>query len=203
MSAINRDADDPQKLYFNTSRFMENVIMEFLRAVFMTFPDEDLRWSPDAETSRIVIEGRSTDNTRDIDTRPKIVVMRGTVGWQNRGIGNFVGSANLSQFRQTFADVEDGTVGVSCFSREDLESDTIAQIVYNAIKMSRTVLQRLGFLTIRSAQLGQRGLIKSDSRPELWVTPVVAMVQTTKNWTVRVSDPIKMREEILSQTTNI
>lgn len=202
MSSIQKDLIDPRILFSNSSRFMENSMIEFLQILFSTFPKGNFHFERSKEDTDIQIEGRSTNNLEVADKRPKIVVARGPIAWQNRGIGNFIGAASFGgRGGNKFADIEEGTVGISCFSREDLESDQIAQICFNAVKMSRPILQRFGFLTIRSAQLGQRGLIRADANPELWVTPVLIQAQVTKNWTIEQSDPVKLREFLVSLLT--
>lgn len=195
---------DPKKMFPDSLRFMENSLLAFYQALFSTFPKGEFHWDENKEESEIVIEGRSTDNLSDIDTRPKIVAARGSVNWSGRGQGgnNFVGSANLSQFKRNYADINSGVVGISCFSREDMESDRLAQICFDSVQMFAPVLRKLGFLTIHAAQVGNRGMVKSDSRPELFVTPVVIRMDLTRNWSAEKTDPVKLREILLSFRTN-
>jgi hypothetical protein len=115
--ALPKDLYDPRKLYPSTLRFMENTMLEFLQILFSSFPEKQLHYDSDPLVTDINIEGLSVDNLETIDTRPKIVVSRGPVGWQNRGIGNMVGSKNLSLQKRTYTDINDGTIGISCFAR--------------------------------------------------------------------------------------
>lgn len=186
---------------------MENSILSFYQALFSTFPKgvspSVFHYDDSPELTEIEIEGRNTDNLKNVNKRPKIVVSRGPVAWEGRGRGggNFVGSKNLSREIQTFADIDAGTIGVSCFSQEGLEADRIATICYNSVKMFRTVLQTAGFLSIHAAQVGQRGLIKSDAKTGLFVVPVVIQTEITKNWRISQVDPVKLRKVIVQFVT--
>lgn len=198
--ARERDIFNPNRCYPNTLLFLENSILGFLQALFSTFPSgEDPKgynYDDDAEKTDILIEGQSTDNLTNVDVRPKIVVSRGPVTFNKTHIGNFVGSKNLSREQQRFSSIYSGTVGISCFSREELEADHLAQICFDAIEAFQFELHKFGFLSINAVQVGQRGLIKGqqDARPDLCVTPVLLKVQVTKEWKTRVVDPVLLRQ---------
>lgn len=205
MSQGLKSITDPNRLFPNSLRHLENSILEFYQALFSTFPINMLHYDDAEDKTEIRIEGRHTDNLSNIDTRPKIVVVRGAVSWSGRGLGgsNFIGSANLSPLKRQYTDINVGTVGISCFSREDLEADRISQICFDSIQMFSPVLRKaFGFLSIHSAQVGQRGLVKSDSRPELFVSPVLIQVQVTRNWQSTITDPIKLRDILVQLITN-
>jgi hypothetical protein len=53
-------------------------------------------------------------------------------------------------------------------------------------------------LVLQAQQVGKPALIKKDSRPELWVTPVLIKTSVTDNWTVTKTDPVKLKEVIVS-----
>src|SRR5208283_5589218 len=112
-------------------------------------------YSDNPETTEILIEGQGTDNLTNVDVRPKIVVVRGPITWNKTHIGNMIGSKNVSMERRQYASIYNGTVGVSCFSREDLEADNLAQICFDAIEAFQFKLHKFGFLSINSAQIGQ------------------------------------------------
>ena len=193
-----RDVFNPNQLYPNTLRFMENAILGFLQAVFSQFPagsdPKGFHWAPTPDTTEIFIEGRRTDNLVDVDVRPKIVVARGPVSWNKTHIGNLVGSKNMSIEKRKYASIYSGTVGISCFSREDLEADHLAQLCFDMVEAFQFKLHKYGFLSINSAQIGQCGLVKQDSRPDLSVTPVLIKVQVTKQWKTMVMDPVQLRD---------
>lgn len=193
-----QDLVDPNIAFGDQSfKFLENSILQFYQILFSTFKPGSLHFEPgDSANSDIRIEGRNTDNLEDVDTRPKIVVSRGPVLWQNTGTGgsNFVGSANLSRFERKHTGMNDATIAVSCFSREDLEADRIAQICFDAPMMLKDVLHRFGFLTIQSVQAGQRAKIRSDARPELFVAPVLIQAKVTRNYKVQYTNPVQLRK---------
>lgn len=207
-----RDFIDPNTFYPNTLRFMENSILAFLQALFSTFPARNHPHAPqdfpcyhydwsDAE-SEVSIEGQSTDNLNKVDSRPKIVVARGAVGFNRAGINNYVGSANLQHLPRRYATILTGTVGISCFSREDMEADRLAMICADSIEMFSNVIRKHGYLQIHTAQIGQRAMIMKDARPDLHVTPVLIKTEVTKNWTSRAVDPIRLRKYLLEFQVN-
>jgi hypothetical protein len=193
-----KDIFDPNRQYPNTLLFLENSILGFLQALFGTFPaghDPKLyHYDNNLTLTEIMIEGQSTDNLTNVDVRPKLVVTRGPVSWNKTHIGNFIGSKNLSMEKRGYASIYNASVGISCFSREDIEADHLAQICFDAVEAFQFKLHRFGFLSINSAQIGQRGIIKKDARPDLSVTPVLLKVQVTKQWKTFVTDPVKLRD---------
>lgn len=203
MSSIQQDLINPNEVFPDTLRFMENSVLEFLQALFSKFPrDNNCYYFEDGEQSEIMILGRDSDNLKEVDTRPRIVVSRGPVSWENRGIANMVGSKNLSSGSRVYSDIMNGTVGVSCFAREELEADRIANIVFDSVKMYQHVLKKYGYLEIKSAQVGSRAKIKSDARPELYVVPVLIQAALTRNWVVKYDTPVKLKDIKINTTQN-
>lgn len=207
-----RDYIDPNIFYPNTLRFMENSILAFLQALFSTFPAKNqlpepldytnYHYDPVDELSEISIEGQNTDNLNKVDSRPKIVVARGSVGYNKVGLNNFVGSASLQMSPRRYATILSGTVGISCFSREDLEADRLAMICADSIEQFNNVIRKHGYLQIHTTQIGQRAMIIKDARPELHVTPVLIKTEITKNWTAQSVDPIRLRKILLQSVVN-
>ncbi len=206
MSDGRRDLIDPNRIYPNALLFMENSTLGFLQALFGTFPrgtnPRAFFYSDDPATTEIEIEGQNTDNLKNVDVRPKITVARGSLSWGSTHINNFVGSKNLSIDQRRYAAIDRGTVGISCFSRSDLEADRIAHICYSALRGFGPLLQRLGYLSIKTAQVGQRAMIKADAIPALFVTPVLVQVEITSEWVVNRIDPVKLRDYLVQSAVN-
>lgn len=201
-----RDYIDPNNLYSDRLRFMENSILAFFQALFSTFPARgttDIDYSCfhydhyDVDKTEINIEGQSTDNLITTDNRPKIVVARGPVQFQQAGVNAMIGSQNLSLQRQKHAIIMTGSVGISCYSREELEADRLAEICASSLEAFQPIIRKYGFLEIRTSQIGQRAMIKSDARPELFVTPVLLKTSITANWKREIMDPVVLRKIIL------
>lgn len=203
-----RDYINPNLFYTESLRFMENSVLAFLQALFSTFPKVPTadfgkyHFDPNSDADcDLFITGASTDNLEIVDSKPRIVVARGPVNFQQAGINGLIGSQNLSLANQRHATILQGTVGISCFSREDLEADRLAEICASAIEAFNPVIRKYGYLEIRTAQIGQRALIRSDARPEVCVTPVLVKTAVTKNWKRQVVDPVELRKIILQVTT--
>lgn len=197
---------DPNKLFPNSLQFMEDIILQFLQAIFFNFaPDQQpchYHFDDDTALTEIQIQGQNVDNLPLVDTRPKIVVARGAVQINKSGIGNFVGSKNLSREMQKTATIRQGTVGISCYSRNEIEADRLAEIVADSIESFTPVIRGFGFLEIRASAIGQRAMIKADAIPDLFVTPVLIKVQVTKNYRSQVVDPVRLREIIYQFVVN-
>jgi len=198
-----RDIIDPNKFFPNTLLFMENSLLAFLQALFSTFPQDTgcFHYNDSSDLTEIKIEGQGTDNLDSVDTRPKITVFRGNVGWNLAGINGSVGSKNLSQLQVRHTAILSGTVGISCYAREDLEADRIANICASAVEAFSPVIRRFGFLQVHTAQIGQRAQIGADSRPELFVTPVLIKAEVTKNWNREIVDPVLLRKVLIQYVT--
>lgn len=205
MASGQRDAFDPNKLFPNVLLFMERSLLQFLQSLFSGFPPgcdpRAFHYDSNPDLTEIEIEGQNTDNLVNVDTRPKIVVARGPIGNSTPHMGHFVGSKNLSVEARKYARIDRGTVGISCFSRSDMEADRIAVICYNAVTQFQYVLQRQGYLTIKAAQVGQRGMIKADARPDLFVTPVLVQVEVSREWTTKVLDPVQLKQILVQLIT--
>lgn len=212
-----QDLVQPNQYYQNTLRFIENAMLGFLQALFSTFPgvagfsetealDNQMPTYKyvigDTVASEIAIEGQSTDNLETVDTRPKLVVARGPIRYQFAGINGGIGSAQIGRLSQRRARILNGTVGVSCYSSEELEADGLAVIVANAVEEFGPALKRFGFLTIHTSQIGQRAIIQKGARPGLSVTPVLISVQVTENWKLDWVDPIRLQKILLQLTVN-
>lgn len=202
-----RDYTNPNMFYSDRLRFMENSILAFLQALFSTFPKHGVTDIPyncfhydhdDPTETEINIEGQSTDNLLTVDNRPKIVVARGAVTFQQPGVNAFIGAQNLSLGSQRHAIIMAGSVGISCYSREELEADRLAEICASSIEAFQPIIRKYGFLEIRTSQIGQRAMIKGDARPELFVTPVLLKTSVTANWKREVVDPVALRKIILN-----
>lgn len=197
-----RDFIDPNKYFPNSLLFMENTFLTFLQALFATFQPSQFadpgtgsyHYDDDPTFSEIAIEGQNTDNLTAVDTRPKIVVARGPVQINKVGLDSGVGQKNLSLLQKRYTSIREGTVGISCYSRSDLEADKLAEFCADSIESLVPQIRMLGFLEVRTAQIGQRAMIKADSRPELFVTPVLVRAKITKNYNVNVVDPVVLRQ---------
>jgi hypothetical protein len=203
-----RDYIDPNRYFPNTLLFMENSILQFLHALFGTFPPGEglLHYDDNIDLTEILIEGQSTDNLREyVAEKPKIVVARGPVNLNPVGLNSHVGSAlsrgiggRRGSAPTIITGIRQGSVSISCFSREELEADRMAEVCASAIESLRDVVQRFGFLEIKAASIGQRGIVRQEAgKGTLAVTPVMLRVQITKNYNREKVDQAKLRHHIL------
>lgn len=99
---------------------------------------------------------------------------------------------------RTFNDLLIGSVALSCLSREGVEAEQIAHLVFNSFKFFRPVLQKYGFFTIKSLSIGSEALIEqegSDDRTYIVPIQITAMVQD--RWTLEDTAARRLERVIL------
>lgn len=87
--------------------------------------------------------------------------------------------------KTTFNDLLTGSVAFSCFSREGTEAEQIAHLVFNSFKFFRHVLQKRGFFSIKSLNIGAESLVVQDGdNDDLYMVPVFVTAQIQDRWSL-------------------
>jgi len=189
---------DPRIKYIRPHQIIKNHALEFVQLLFMDNENvgDDLSWDQDQEKSHITIVDKYVFNLEQVSTRPAIVANRGPQGWmKTSGFRQFQGE-NMRTGERTYLDLIKGTVTLSCFSKQGLEAEEIAGIVFEGFQTFRDVLrklhqrgrlmpQHLGFFKVESSMMGEEALVKSDSRPDLSVVPVAIAATVQRRWSLR------------------
>jgi hypothetical protein len=147
----------------------------------------DFRWLPDQEETKIHISDQYTENMERPEPRPALIVTRGTIGWQNRGGIDQKQSMSFGSGAKRFTDLLFTQVTVNCFSREGLEAEELANIVFQTVRFFAQQLRaRSDVFEVDSASLGSEALIESDSKKNLSVVPVGLVLHFQDSWVLRI-----------------
>jgi hypothetical protein len=177
---------------------IKNYCLEFLQIMYSD-PKARRRWDQDEEKAEILIIDKYTFNLETVEKRPAIVASRGPVGWSKTSGFRQMQHQDQMTDRRIYTDLIDGSVTLSCFAREGLESEAIATDVYEWFTMFqdairtrgsfRQVLDRMGLFRVSSVSIGEEALVKSDGRPDLSVTPVVVRAMVQRRWMQEATAP--------------
>lgn len=170
----------------NIAIFLKRTTLEFLQILFSTLPEGSFKYNEDDSLTEIQISDQHATDLEAYHTRPAIVGVRGPLSWQSIGLG---GSAFESSDRrtgkQTFNDLLTGSMAFSCISREGTEAENIAHLVFNSFKYFRPELQKYGFFTIKSLNVGGESLIVQEgTHDDLYVVPVYITAQIQDRWSM-------------------
>jgi hypothetical protein len=121
-----------------------------------------------------------------VHVRPSIVGVRGPLTWSQIGLGgNSIESINTTTRKTVMNDLLTGTVAFSCLSREGTEAEQIAHLVFNSFKLFRSVLQKQGFFSIKSLNIGGEALIVQDGdNDDLYLVPVYVTASIQDRWSL-------------------
>jgi len=181
-AAIPRKTIADGKKVPNVSIFLKRTCIEFLQILFSQRADYCYD-SDDTQTKIQITDAHSLDLS-SINIRPAIVVVRGPLEWRGLGLGQgAMEGRNMKTGDTWFNDLLVGSAAVSVFSREGIEAEQIAHIVFNSFKFFRPVLQRYGFFSIKSLSMGGESLIEqSGSNDETYVVPIHISAMIQDRW---------------------
>ena len=186
----------------NSALFVKRTLLEFLQIMFGDRPEGDFRYDQDDTKTGIQICDQHAVNLDAIAVRPAIIAVRGPISWMgNQGLGgSAVEMRDLKTGKETYNDMLVGSVALSCLSREGPEAENLAHLVFTSFKFFRRVLQKKGFFTVHSLNIGSESLIETEGQDDgLYLVPVYVSVQTQDRWSL---DETKARrlEKLVIQT---
>ncbi|NDC22592.1 MAG: hypothetical protein EB078_11235 [Proteobacteria bacterium] len=184
----------------NVAIFLKRTTIEFLQILFSQRAEGSYHYDKDDTRTEIQISDQHTADLEAIHVRPAIVGVRGPLSWQGLGLG---GNAFEQQSRTTgnttFNDLLTGSVAFSCLSREGTEAEQLAHLVFNSFKFFRPVLQKYGFFSIKSLNIGSESLIVQEGDDDdLYLVPVYVTAQIQDRWTL-TDDAARKLEKIITE----
>ena len=189
----------------NAAIFLRRTTIEFLQIIFSTRKKGagQFCWSPDDSETEIQISDLHAVNLVNFDQRPKIVGVRGPVSWQGLGLGG--GSMEMREMttgNYAFNDLLTGSVAFNCISREGIEAEQIAHLVFNSFKFFRPDLQKSGFFTIKSLNIGAESLIEqAGPEDKTTLVPVFVTAMIQDRWSLVDAVGRKLRKIVITQMT--
>jgi len=182
----------------NVAIFVKRTAIEFLQILFSQRATGSFHFDSDDTKTEIFIADQHTTNLNAIEVHPAIIAVRGPVSWLPTGLGGSgVESRTVQTGKTTFNDLLIGSVAFSCFSREGLECEQIAHLVFNSFKFFSPELRKLGFFQIRSLNIGAEALVEQEgSDDKVYMVPVYVTVAVQDRWSLSDVAARKLREVI-------
>ncbi len=188
----------------NIAVFLKRTGLEFLQIIFKNRLVGDHKYDPDDTLSEIQISDLHAVDLTTVNRRPAIVAARGPLTWQGVGLGNnAVESRNMRTGNYVMNDLLTGSVAFSCFSREGVEAEQIAHLVFNSFKFFSPELRKYGFFTIKSLNIGAETLIEQEgSDDKTSMVPIYVTAQIQDRWRLEETAARKLEKIIISTFTN-
>lgn len=185
----------------NSAIFLKRTAIEFMQILFGTRASGSFHYDPDDTKTDIQIADINAADLTAINLRPAIIVARGPMNWQGLGLGNSaMEGVNMRTGDTTYNDLLVGSVSISCISREGIEAEQIAHLVFNSFKFFTPTLRKRGFFTIRSLNIGGESLVEQEgSSDEMYIVPIYVTAQVQERWTLS-KDAVQKLEDILTET---
>lgn len=187
----------------NVAIFLKRTALEFLQAIFSAREVGSFKYSPEDAKTEIFIGDQHNTNVDAVEVNPAIIAVRGPMSWMGGGLGGgSVESQSITTGSITFNDLITGSVAFSCLAREGYEAEQVAHIVFNSFKFFRPILQKYGYFTIKSLNIGGESLIEQEgSDDRLYMVPVYVTAQMQDRWTLSEETTRKLRKVIIETLT--
>jgi hypothetical protein len=185
----------------NVSIFLKRITIEFLQILFGARAPGSYHYDKDDSLTEIQISDQHAVDLEATHVRPFIVAVRGPLSWQGTGLGaSSFESLKIPTGTQTMNDLLTGSVAFSCMSREGTEAENLAHIVFNSFKFFRPILQKHGFFSIKSMNIGGESLVYQEGdNDDLYLVPVYVTAQIQDRWTLSDEAARKLESIIIER----
>ena len=191
-----------------TLGYFRNTFLLFLQAAFGSefSPLEYKYLESDVET-RIVIEATSAEGLKTVHNKPRLIVARGPFKWHNKsGIGHLQSSSasiNNGLMQKMVSDIASGSIRITAVSKEDLESEVLANHVLFLIRRFKQQIARSGLLSIQDFSVSATMLVKGqDGGVSQYATAVDISVQAQDRWLIENDAKVTIKKIDTVITTN-
>jgi len=175
----------------NTAIFLKRTAIEFLQIVFSL--REDYRYDPDDTITGIQIADSYAADLTSVNVRPAIIATRGPISYRNLGLGGgAVSFRNMKTGSHEYTDLITGSLSFNIFSREGIEAEQLAHLVFSSFKFFRPDLQKYGYFTIQNLSMGGASLIEQEGADDVTYAVPVSMTASVVDKAVN--------EEIVGRT---
>jgi hypothetical protein len=182
----------------NVAIFLKRTAIEFLQILFSERPPGSFHFDQDDTKTEIIISDMHAVDLKLAGARPAIIAVRGPLSWQGPGLGS-ISSRDIRTGSYTFKELLTGSLALSCASREGIEAEEIAHLVFNSFKYFRPVLQKYGYFQIKSLSLGGESLVEVEgSNDMLVVVPVMISALIEDQWTLEDTASRRLQKIIIS-----
>jgi len=167
------------------------IFIVFLRWLF-TKSFEGLAWNLDEKKTEIVIGDKNQSYSQGVNKKPRIVIDRLGVRWDNVSFDKTIGGGSLGTVvlrggipideiagpnavvpgQRTMADVMSGTSNIICLAEDGLLAERLASFVFLNIRLFRSKLRQMGFYSVDSAGIGRESPDFATSNYRMVAVPV-------------------------------
>jgi len=182
----------------NVAVFLKRTAIEFLQVLFNQREPGSLHYDQDDTKSDILIADIHAVDMKAVGVRPAIIAVRGPLNWQDVGIGS-IERRDMPTGNYTISGLLNGSVALSCISREGIEAEQIGHLVFNSFKMFRPILQKYGLFSIKSLNIGAETLVEQEGADDrTTIVPVYLNAAVQDRWIMDDTDARKIQKIIIS-----
>ena len=186
----------------NAAIFLKRTALEFLQILFNERPAGSFHFDQDDTKTEIIISDLHAVDLKMVGMRPAIIAVRGPLSWQGPGLGSVLGR-DIPTGSYTFKELLTGSLALSCVSREGIEAEQIAHLVFNSFKYFRPVLQKYGYFQIKSLSIGGESLVEIDGSNDMMVVvPIMISAMIEDQWTLEETAAKQLRKIVISHFIN-
>lgn len=141
----------------------------------------EYQWNRDSKISKVHISDSNIENLLIVEQKPSLIVTRGNMQWNGGAIDSFL-NRNLSGNRE-YKDLMSVDMTINCFSREGLEAEFLASLVFQMLTVFKQDIRSTYSLhKFDILGLGAESIIQSDSKIDLIAVPVFIKLMWTEEW---------------------
>jgi len=142
-------------------------------------------WNFDHTITKILITDQYPQNLEANEKRPWILVARAPIKWAKISNDQFL-SYNLRSGSRYYTDLLTTGFRINCFSRNGLEAEFLATLVFQGIQFfSQALREKSHIFDVSSVSIGEESIVKSDSKIDLTVVPVDVAMTIQDKWMVQ------------------
>lgn len=181
----------------NAAIFLKRTALEFLQILFGERAQGSFHYDSDDTKTEIFIADTHAVDTISTGVRPMIIAVRGPLSWQPVSIGD-VETREMTTGKTTFNGLLSGSLALSCISREGIEAEQLAHLVFNSFKFFRPVLQQYGFFSIKSLNIGEETLVEQEGADDkTYVVTVYVTATVQDRWTLEETAARQLKQIII------
>jgi hypothetical protein len=162
-------------------RQVRRLFIRFAQGLFFQAPAGSYHWTPDLESTEIVITDENPIEANVVGKRPAINFTRGPVRFYSLGLDDLL-EYRMELGQKTKAILVPGTMSINCCSSNDLESEQIAWVLGEHIWLLRDLFMKAGFFEVgREIGIGSPSpagsIVAADEGQEWYCTTVSCPLQ--------------------------
>jgi len=164
----------------NVSLDIKYIFLNFVQQFFAK--QTKYKWTKDVKTTKLIVADKNTIDLGVATRRPSIILNRGGFGWTytvrgQQGIGSaiygnktFLGQ-NIPSSNQTrndsFTDLLRGSVSLNVLSKNGVQAEEIANILFTALTAYNSDLKKKGIHQVISLTFGEEQTVRATAEIEV------------------------------------